>query len=37
MASDDVSNFLLHFEENRLATYNNWPFEDSSACAAVKV
>lgn len=37
MESDDKFTFLLHFYENRLATFVDWPFEDSSNCAASKV
>lgn len=32
-----VEKFLLLFEENRLATFTSWVFDDNQPCSAAKV
>ena len=35
--SDDDSSILMHFEENRLASFSDWPFEKDCSCTPAKV
>lgn len=35
--ADDDSSILMHFEENRLATFLDWPFEKDCSCTPAKM